>query len=267
MICKTTDNLDLYYEIHGNQNSPEILVFLNGLTQSTLSWLFVIPAFKENYKIILLDFIFQGNSSKNSSPRDFNDHAKDVITLLDHEKINKANIIGLSYGSLVAQHLAVNYPERMNKVVLLSTFAHKTPMFEMIETSWWNALDKGGYSLLFDTMMPYVLSDEYFDNPIIPIAALKASKEDMNNNVQSIFSLMKATKERDDYRHELKKIKCPVLIIQGEKDLLLPVYYAKEVNKNIYGSELNVIKHAGHTLNLERVPEVCRLMFAFLQAE
>ncbi len=264
MFCKTKDNLDIYYEVQGNPGAQETIVFLNGLTQSTLSWLFVIPAFKKNYRILLLDFIFQGNSSKNSDVRNFDTHAADVVCVLDKENITNAHVVGLSYGSMVAQHLAINFPNRVNKLILLSTFAHKTPMFEMIETSWWNALEKGGYTLLFDTMMPFVLSEEYFNNPIVPITALKASKEELNHNTQSIFRLMEATRTRPDYRKELKKIKSPTLIIQGEKDLLLPVYFAEEVQKNIPGSKLIVIKRAGHTLNLEHVTEVCKHIIDFL---
>jgi 3-oxoadipate enol-lactonase len=265
MNCKTKDGLNIYYEVQGNVNAPETLVFLNGLTQSTLAWFFCLPFFKEHYKIVLMDFIFQGNSDKTGDPRNFDQHAEDVISVLDQVKISKVSIIGISYGSLVAQHLAVNHPQKINKLILLSTFAHKTQIFEAIELSWWRSLETGGYGLMFDTMMPYVLSDDYFSKPIIPIEMLKKSREDLNQNAQAIFNLMRATKERDDYRPQLKNIKAPTLIIQGEKDTLLPVYLASEVHKNINGAKLEVIRAAGHTLNLERVSEVCAHILAFLK--
>src|SRR6185312_11111478 len=107
MICKTSDNLDLYYELQGNLKAAETLVFLNGLTQSTLAWAFVTPYFKERYKIVLLDLIFQGQSAKTGSWRNFDQHAADVKAVLDQEKITKVTLIGLSYGSLVAQHFVV----------------------------------------------------------------------------------------------------------------------------------------------------------------
>ncbi len=265
MICKTKDGLDIYYEVQGNVNSTETIVFLNGLTQSTVAWFFCIPFFKDNYKIILLDFIFQGNSAKSGDSRTFDQHAADVNSVLSAENISKINLVGLSYGSLVAQHFAVNYPEKLNKLVLLSTFAHKTPIYNAIELSWWHSLEKGGYGLMFDTMMPFVLSEDYFSKPIIPIELLKKSREDLNQNSQAIFNLMRATKERADFRQELQKIKSSTLIIQGEKDLLLPVYLAQEVQKNISNSNLIVVKHAGHTLNLEHVPEVCGHILGFFK--
>lgn len=264
MFCKTSDNLNLYYEVQGNTEATETLVFLNGLTQSTISWFFVLPFFKEKYKIVLLDLIFQGQSDKAENRRDFDQHAADVKKILEQEKINKANIIGLSYGSLVAQHFAVNHPTFVSKLILVSTFAHKTPYYEAIELSWWRALELGGYNLMLDIMLPSVLSENYFSNPIIPIQLMKEARLDAQQNKQAIFHLMQATKERKDYRKELEKITAPTLVIQGEKDLLLPVHLAQEVHKHIKNSKLIVVANAGHTLNLERVPEVSGYIKEFL---
>jgi 3-oxoadipate enol-lactonase len=264
MKCKTIDDLNIYYEVQGNTSSQETLVFLNGLTQSTVSWLFVLPYFKEKYKIILLDFIFQGQSDKAEHWRDFDQHANDVKHVLQQEKINKATIIGLSYGSMVAQNFAVNHPTFVNKLILISTFAHKTPYYEAIELSWWRALEFGGYNLMLDIMLPSVLSEDYFSHPIIPIQLMKDARLDAQQNKQAIFNLMQATKERKDYRPNLEKITSPTLIIQGEKDLLLPVHLANEVHKHIKDSKLKVIANAGHTLNLEHVPEVCAYIKEFL---
>src|SRR5688572_13813813 len=99
MNCKTTDGLDLYYEVFGNKDSTETIIFLNGLTQSTMAWAFVTPVFKEKYKVILMDFIFQGQSSKKGSWRNFDKHAGDVKAVLDTEKVTKVHMVGISYGS------------------------------------------------------------------------------------------------------------------------------------------------------------------------
>ncbi len=264
MLCKTSDNFSIYYDVQGNSAAKETIVLLNGLTQSTLSWGLVTPYFAAKYRIILLDFIFQGQSDKDGNWRDFDKHASDVKSVLDKEKISKVHLIGLSYGSLVAQHVAVLYPNYLDKLVLISTFAHKTPYYEAIELSWWRALEIGGYNLMLDIMLPSVLSETYFANPLIPISVMKEMRKESNQNSEAIFNLMRATKERKDYRKELEKIKAPTLVIQGEKDLLLPVHLANEVHLHIPGSKFIVVKNAGHTLNLEYVPEVCGYIKDFL---
>jgi 3-oxoadipate enol-lactonase len=265
VFIKTKDNLNLYYEVQGNIHSSETLVFLNGLTQATLSWFFTVQYFKDKYKIVLLDFIFQGQSDKETEWRDFDQHAEDVKLVLDKEQIKDPVIIGLSYGSLVAQHFAVNYPANLKKLILISTFAHSTPYFEAIGISWARALETGGYALLLDVMMPHVISESYFMNPIVPIEAMKEARKGVNTNTQAILKLMRATKEREDYREKLRKIQVPTLIIHGEKDLLILPHMGNEVHKNIRGSEFVIIKNAGHTLNLENVPEVCQHINEFLE--
>ncbi|WP_317899146.1 alpha/beta fold hydrolase [Aurantibacillus circumpalustris] len=264
MICKTKDNQNLYYKIQGNIDSNETIVFLNGLTQSTDSWILMTPFFKEKYKIVLLDFIFQGQSDKDGKWRDFDTHAQDFKTVLDLEKLAHVNIVGISYGSLVAQHFAVAYPGYVKKLVLISTFANKTPYYEAIELSWWRALEVGGYNLMLDIMLPSVLSENYFSNPLVSISNLKNVRKDSDLSSESIFNLMRATKERKDFRKDLKRIQAETLVIQGERDMLFPVHLAEEVQQNIKHSKLIVIKNAGHTLNLEHVSEVSACINEFL---
>lgn len=264
MHCTLSDSITIYYDIQGQPDATETLVFLNGLTQSTQAWALATPYFKYRFKIVLLDFVFQGQSDKTGPWRDFDQHAADVKAVLDKEKLAAVHVIGLSYGSLVAQHFAVLFPERVKKLVLLSTFAHKTPYYEAIELSWWRALEAGGYNLLLDIMLPSVLSENYFANPLIPIQAMKEMRKETNQNPEAILNLMRATKERKDYRPELVRITAPTLVIQGEKDLLLPVHLANAVHLQIKGSQFIVIKNAGHTLNLEHVPEVCGDISKFL---
>lgn len=265
MFCKTTDNLNIYFEVQGNENAKETLVFLNGLSQSTVSWILTTPYFKNEYRVVLIDFIFQGQSDKIGEWRSFDTHARDVVSVFDYLKIDKAIVAGLSYGSLVAQHLAINHGNRISKLLLISTFAHKTPYYDAIELSWWRALEFGGYNLMLDIMLPSVLSENYFLNPLIPIDLMKQTRQEANEDKQALFKLMRATKERVDYRPELIKISVPTIVIQGEKDLLLPVHMAGEVAKAIPNSQFKVIPHVGHTLNLEAVPQMVAIIKDFLK--
>lgn len=264
MFCKTTDDLTIYYEVHGNEQAQDTIVFLNGLSQSTVAWALTLPFFKNDYRIVLMDFIFQGKSDKTGEWRNFDTHARDVLSVLDHLKLEKPVIAGLSYGSMVAQHFAVKYPQRLSKLVLMATFANKTPYYEAIELSWWRALEFGGYNLMLDIMLPTVLSEGYFANPLMPIDLMKQMRQEAQDDKQSLFKLMRATKERPDYRQELKKITAPTLVIQGEKDLLLPVHLANEVAKAIPGATLEIIANTGHTLNLEAIPKMAELIITFL---
>jgi 3-oxoadipate enol-lactonase len=263
MIVKTKDNKSIYTEVINFQQGLPVVVLLNGLSQSSASWGFMTPLLKEKYTIILLDFVFQGSSDKEGDWRDFDQHAEDVITVLDALSFSSASFIGLSYGSIVAQHIGVLFPDRIDKLVLLSTFAHKTPYYEAIELSWKRALEIGGYGLLLDVMLPYVLSDHYFNNPIIPIELLKSMRKDVVE-AQALEKLMTATLYMKDYRKELTKIKAQTLVIHGGKDMLFPIELGKAVSDHIEFSRFVVLPEAGHTLNLEDVPKVFNLINEFI---
>jgi len=81
----------------------------------------MLPYFVNEYKIVLIDFIFQGQSDKDGEFKNFDEHAEDVISLMQFLQLPKAVVCGISYGSLVAQNLSVNYPLAVEKLILLST--------------------------------------------------------------------------------------------------------------------------------------------------
>ncbi len=263
MVVITRDNKNIFTEIINHQKNLPVVVLLNGLSQSTASWGFLTPLLKEKYTVVLMDFVFQGSSDKDGEWRDFDQHAEDVISVLDAHGILKASLIGLSYGSIVAQHVGVLFPGRIEKLILLSTFAHKTPYYEAIELSWKRSLEIGGYGLLLDVMLPYVLSDHYFNNPIIPIELLKSMRKDVVE-AKALEKLMTATLHMNDYRKELHKIKASTLVIHGGKDMLFPIELGRAVSDHINDSKFVVLSDAGHTLNLEDVPQVVNLIKEFI---
>jgi 3-oxoadipate enol-lactonase len=264
MFFITQDQLQIYYEFRGNEQSDKKILFLNGLTQSTIAWEFTLQALGNNYHIILMDLVLQGKSSVSPQHRSFDAHAQDVFGLINTIIRKPVTVVGISYGSLVAQHLAVNYPSIIDKLVLISSFAHKTPLYKSIELSWKNALKMGGYELLLDVMLPYVLGQSYFDNPFIPIDVLKNMRKDLQPDPASILKLMQATEERADYLNELKQITASTLIIQGRNDLLFPVYCANAIHESIPNSKLKIIEQCGHTINLEAPQKLAHLIKDFV---
>lgn len=264
MICKTEDGKSIYFEVIGNTTSSKSIVFLNGLSQTTIAWSFMVPYFEKDYRIILIDLIFQGQSEKSGDVRDFDQHARDVLAVLNFLSIDNTTFVGLSYGSLVAQHLGVNHADRVDKICLMSTFAHKTPYYEAIELSWRRALDFGGYGLMLDVMLPFVLGTSYFSHPLIPIDILKAARKDLVD-ANALGKLMDATHARTDYRSKLKQIKAPTLVIHGRQDALFSLELGKSVADHIVNSQFVVIENAGHTLNLEEVKLVSEIILEFLK--
>lgn len=262
MFFKTFDNKEVYYEFTGNEKSGKYLVFLNGIGQSTTAWNQMVSAFEMDYQIVLCDFIFQGQSDKKGEARDLEQHAADVYGLINSLNISKISLVGISFGSLVAQDFALSYPEKLDKLILLSTFAHKTSYYTSLELAGQKALGGGGPGNMFD-LIPTMLGS-YFENPFMPLDIFRTSSHGSNVDKESLRKLMKASQRRGDYREKLKSVFSPTLIIHGEKDRLVSIQMGKSAANAIQGSKFEIINGAGHILNEDSAPQVIKLMKEFV---
>ncbi|WP_448529414.1 alpha/beta fold hydrolase [Raineya sp.] len=254
----------LYYELHGNTNAEITLIFLGGLSQSTMAWQAYLPAFSENYRILLVDLMFQGQSDNPSQFRTFKEHAEDLHHLLQSLSSNKIVPIGISYGGAVAMRLMYYFPQNIYKGVLMATFAHKTPFFDAIGDAWQRALQVGGYPLMLDVMLPFVLGQHYFQNPLIPIETLKQMRISNDLSIDRLAKLMTATAISEDFRPNLQEIQIPTLVICGEEDILCTPEMHQEIVKAMPNAIYKEIPNVGHTLNLEAIPQTVELIKAFL---
>jgi pimeloyl-ACP methyl ester carboxylesterase len=259
------DGNAIYYELHGNQNAESTLLFLGGLSQSTAAWLAYIPAFANEYRIVLADLMFQGQSDNPQNFRSFQEHAQDMNALLEGLKAKNVIPIGISYGGAVVMRMMHYFPERIRKAVLMATFAHKTPFFDAIGTSWQRALETGGYSLMLDVMLPFVLGKHYFQNPLIPIEMLKQMRINNDLSIERLSKLMKATAMSDDFRKELRNVQIPVLVICGSEDLLCTPEMHQDIVQALPNARYVEIENVGHTLNLEAIPQTIALIQEFLK--
>ena len=259
------DGNAIYYELHGNQEAETSLFFLGGLSQSTAAWLAYVPAFAKDYKIVLADLLFQGQSDNPANFRSFQEHAQDMNALLENLGAKNVVAIGISYGGAVVMRMMHYFPERIRKAVLMSTFAHKTPFFDAIGTSWQRALETGGYSLMLDVMLPFVLGKHYFQNPLIPIEMLKQMRIGNDLSIDRLSKLMMATAMSDDFRQELRNINIPALVVCGNEDLLCTPEMHHDIVQALPNARYVEIEDVGHTLNLEAIPQTISLIQEFLK--
>ena len=115
MPITTANGIDLYYEIHGE---GEPLLLIMGLSLSSKSWFRTIPALSKQYKVIVFDNRGVGLSGKPNSPYSIELMADDAKAVLDAAGVESAHIYGISMGGMIAQRLALKYPERIRSLIL-----------------------------------------------------------------------------------------------------------------------------------------------------
>ena len=118
MSIAKTNGIDLYYELHGN---GQPLVLIPGLGYDGWMWHRMIPGLAEHFQVISIDNRGAGQSAKPPGPYSATLLAADVVGLLDDFGLPRAHILGHSMGGFIAQALALDYPERVDKLILSAT--------------------------------------------------------------------------------------------------------------------------------------------------
>ena len=112
------NEINIAYDVNG-QGKP--LVMIMGLGGTRQSWVFQKRTFSKRFKVITFDSRGIGKSDKPDEPFTIRTMANDTIGLMNHLSIDKAHVLGVSHGGRVAQEVAINYPDRVIKLVLAST--------------------------------------------------------------------------------------------------------------------------------------------------
>ena len=235
------NNATLHYREEGN-GTP--LLLLHGLTGSMLMYENEIAQLKNDFRVIALDSRGHGKSEKPSSYT-LKDHVQDVIALMDYLEIEKAHILGISMGSYIAQGVAIESPERVDKLILVSAKAHgKTSSMARLFAQYESELEGLDYPEKINYISRYI-----FHN----LEAVGKSMKDMQSIMLTPEQQAAANKalEGFDYRTNLHKITADTLVISGKYDGLNPPEEGREIAELIPKSTFMEFKASGHSPNVE----------------
>src|SRR3989344_4096275 len=263
---KSSDGLNLYYEIVEGDNDKPSIFFLHGIGGDLDAWRFVRGRLLKNgNSSIAMDFRGHGYSDH---PRGFKSYkignvVEDVASIISAEKLGKIILIGHCFGAVVAEHFAVKYPEKLQKLVLISS-TYRPPNY--IIGNFLRTI-AGGLSYLGAFLSPKPYRPRHSDYPSGKFHNdyewFGLMKTILHN---SLRSYLLTSKEIIDlkFEKELAKIKTPTLVIVGEKDSIFKVAISKKIHKEIFGSKFMIIKGGNHVVILNDSEEVSKIIGDFL---
>ena len=239
-------DLSIYYNQTGNGPA---LVLLHGFTIDSRLWELQIDAFSEDFTVISWDAPGAGQSSDPGESFSLSDWADCISVLLDSAHVEKAHILGLSWGGILAQEFYHHHSHRVLSLILASTYAGwkgSLPQ-QVVEERLATCIRDA--SLQPTQFVSKYLPGMFGDSP--PPEAQEKLANIMSDFHPVGFRLMAMSSANADTRKFLPTIKVPTLLIWGEKDKRSPISVAHQMNVAIPGSTLQIIKGAGHVCNLE----------------
>ncbi len=256
-----TNGVELYYEWHGREDAP-VLVLNNGvIMNAATSWVFQTPVLSRRYRVLTYDCRGQGQSEHPDAPYTMEMHADDLACLLDALGVARAGIVGISYGGEVAQAFALKYPERVRGLVLADTASEVGPELQTIVVSWIDRARAGDAEGFYNVTVPWNFSPEFVRQNAALLA--DARKRYALLDFPAVVRLCECFLTVD-LTARLGEIRAPTCVLVGERDLLKGPAYAEILCRSIPKVERHSLRGAGHASCWERAAEFNTVVLGFL---
>ncbi len=260
---------NIYYEVHGE---GEPLVMIMGFGGGHSGWYFQLREFRKHYRVIIFDNRGIGKSDAVTKPYTIKTMAQDTVGLMDHLGIQKSHMLGMSLGSLVAQEIAIERPERVDKLVLACASIGETQeddMHERMVKAFKVREGPDGVDLrsvnfedAIDTVIALSFNRRLYRMLLRPLSKVYVKMTGVEGHVRQIEAVQ-GYKTVD----RLHRIKAPTLVLTGTEDNIVPPKYSEQIASLIPNAKLVRIEGGSHALNIEMRSRFNKEVLDFLQGD
>ena len=242
---------EIYYETYG-EGRP--LIVLNGIMMSCASWAEFVEPFSASNQLILVDFLDQGKSAKMEGQTYTQAIQVEVVAaLLEHLSLERVSVLGISYGGEVALQFVLQYPDRVDRLMLFNTTACTGALLGDIGEGWIRASDDPEAYYL--TTIPIIYSPTFYKKNL---DWMNKRKDLLCKYVFSNKEFMDAMERLTnsaagyDVRDRLSEIRVPTLVVSCEQDYLTPIEEQQKIASCISNSHYVIVPASGHASMYEQ---------------
>ena len=262
MIRIKSGDAEIAYRILGS--GPPI-VLLHPFPVHHEFWLPSAKALTSRYQLILPDLRGHGDSGVGEGPATMDKHATDLVRVLDHAEIGRAPFAAVSIGGYVLFEFWRRYRGRVAALALCNTKAQAdSPEAKAVRLQAAADVLERGTEPFFEGMAAKLLGQTTRESrPDLVDGALRMMRKMSAGNVAQV---QRGMAERPDSVPDLKTIDVPTLLLTGDEDVLTGPPEAELMRQNIAGSEMKIIRRAGHYSPWEQPAEVGQLLRKFFDS-
>ena len=228
-------------------SGKRILLMLPGLGDSLRSMKGMAFPMAVMYRLFAKDFTVYAFGRKNELPKGYTtrEMAQDVAEAMAQLGINQVDIFGVSMGGMIAQYLAIAYPERVGKLVLTVTSARPNPiLIESIE-EWVSCAKSDNHTALMDSNLRRIYSEDYYrkNKWMVPILGKLTKPKSYDRFLMHADACL-----THNAYEKLPEILAQTLVVGGEKDISLGAEPSREIAARIPNAQLYMYEQWGHGL-------------------
>jgi pimeloyl-ACP methyl ester carboxylesterase len=236
------------------------LVLIHGNNSSAYSWRDVFDELAKDFRVVALDLKGFGFTAKPAGDYRVETQAALVMRLLDQLKIERATLCGSSMGGAVALTAAINYPERVDALILVDSSAfNEVSGGASLAPAYLRWPYIGGavtaLALTSDSLVREGLRKSFYDGSKVTEERVAAYYRPLRTRGgQRAARLVRDQRDYTQIENSLDKIRQPALLIWGAQDRLNILEDGKRLHAKLAGSQLVVFDNCGH-LPQEEMPE------------
>ena len=231
-------------------SGPPLLLIM-GLGASIETWVAQRDAFAACHRVVMFDNRGAGESDCPPPPWSVPDMAADAVGVMDVLGIERAHVLGVSMGGMIAQELAIRWPERVDRLVVALSFARPDPVRRsfLLFRRWARLQDvdlvQEGIAHLPWLLSPRVLNDPVRLGELLTVVGTMPlmTPEAYSHQVDAILE--------HDTLDRLGGVSAPTLVLAAAEDVLTPVYLSREIADAIAGARLVVLPNGNHAVQIE----------------
>ena len=205
------NGINLYYEIHGS-GGP--LILIHGGLMSGETFGPVLPLLAEHHKVVAVDLQGHGRTADIDRPIDVRLMAGDIAALVDHLKLEKADVVGYSLGGGVALQTAAQYPAKVRRLVMVSANLRPDAIYPEMRVQQ-GQVNAAAAEFMKDTPM-YQLYQRVAPRP-----------EDFPRLLDKIG---KSMAKDFDFTEEVRGLRMPTMVVAADADMAPPSHYVEVFN-------------------------------------
>jgi len=245
-------SVELHHRLEGPEDAP-VLMLSNSLGTTLEMWDSQAAALTEHFRLLRYDSRGHGRSPAPQGPYSIDALGRDVVGLLDGLGLERVSFCGLSMGGMVGQWLAINAPERVDRLALCSTSAHMPPASQWHERA--AAVRGQGMAAITDGAIERWFTPGFTERApevVEPVRRMLLSIEPEG------YAASCEAIAAHDLRGQHSAIQAPTLIIVGGEDPSTPPEHGKYLASQIQGARIVELQAARHLLNIEHPERVAR---------
>ncbi|MEX2615032.1 MAG: pyrimidine utilization protein D [Alphaproteobacteria bacterium] len=257
-----SDGESLHYEVHG-AGPPLLLV--SGLGGVASFWKPHVAVLAEKFRVILHDHRGAGASSKSLIEYSVSQMTDDLLQLMNHLDIGRADFVGHSTGGAIGQTMALDFPERIDRLVLSATWTAADDYFRRLFDMRSSILSAGGIEAYVRSQAVFMFPPDWIRRRLS--AMLQQEEETIRAFPPPEVMLRRIRAiQKFNRQAELGNIAAPCLVIGARDDMITPAYYSEELGRLIPDAQTVILPTGGHFFPVSQAEAFRNHLSCFLTA-